>query len=155
MKVTRFHATADGESRFQEIEIPIDQQRPDQFGHTILQSGAWASPSIRFVELPANLDQSWHHAPARQIVVVLSGELEVGTSDNQKRRCSPGQAFIADDLTGKGHVTRVVDGPAVEAPGSCRTVSISIDGRPKAAMNTSPVFSPTGTRRGVCLSRSP
>jgi hypothetical protein len=45
-------------------------------------------------------------------VVVLSGAIEVGTSDNQKRRCTPGQAFIADDLTGKGHVTRVVDGPA-------------------------------------------
>jgi len=93
MKVTRFHATADGESRFQEIEVPINERRPDQFGHTILQSGAWASPSIRFVELPVGLDQSWHHAPARQIVVVLSGEIEVVTSDNQKRRCTPGQAF--------------------------------------------------------------
>jgi hypothetical protein len=112
MKVIRFHATAEGESRFQEIEVPINDQRPDQFGHTILQSVAWASPSIRFVELPVGLDQSWHHAPARQIVVVLSGTIEVGTSDNQKRRCTSGQAFIADDLTGKGHLTRVVDGPA-------------------------------------------
>jgi hypothetical protein len=110
MKVTRFHATADGESRFQEVEIPIKQ--PVEPGRTILQSNAWASPSIRFLELPADLDQSWHHAPARQIVMVLSGTLEVGTSDNQKRRCTAGQAFIADDLTGKGHVTRVVDGPA-------------------------------------------
>jgi len=112
MKVIRFHATANGESRFQEIEVPINDPRPDQFGHTILQSGAWASPSIRFVELPVGLDQNWHHAPARQIVAVLSGTIEVGTSDNQKRRCTSGQAFIADDLTGKGHVTRVVDGPA-------------------------------------------
>lgn len=86
MKVMRFHATEDGESRFQEV--------------------------IRFVELPQGLDQSWHHAPARQIVVVLSGVVEVGTSDNQKRQCSAGQAFIADDLTGKGHITRVVNGPA-------------------------------------------
>ena len=44
--------------------------------------------------------------------MVLSGKIEVGTSDEQKRQCTPGQAFIADDLTGKGHVTRVVDGPA-------------------------------------------
>ncbi len=112
MKVTRFHATPDGESRFQEIEVPINEPRADQFGNTLLQSGAWASPSIRFVELPKGLDESWHHAPARQIVVVLSGVLEVGTSDNQKRRCTPGQAFIADDLTGKGHLTRVIEGPA-------------------------------------------
>jgi hypothetical protein len=112
MKVTRFHATPDGESRFQEIDIPIKEARPVESGPSIMQSNAWASPSIRFLELPAGLDQSWHHAPARQIVVVLSGSLEVGTTDNQKRRCSAGQAFIADDLTGKGHVTRVVDGPA-------------------------------------------
>jgi hypothetical protein len=44
--------------------------------------------------------------------VVLSGTIEVGTSDDQKRRSTAGQAFIADDLTGKGHVTRVLDGPA-------------------------------------------
>lgn len=112
MKVARFHATADGGSRFQEVEIPITEPRPDQFGHTMLQSNSWVSPSISFVELPVGLDQSWHNAPARQIVVVLSGTIEVGTSDNQKRRWTPGQAFIADDLTGKGHVTRVVDGPA-------------------------------------------
>lgn len=112
MKITRFHATENGESRFQEVEVPINQPRPDSFGYTLLQSNAWASPSIRFVELPEGLDQPWHHAPARQIVVVLSGLLEVGTSDSQKRQCSAGQAFIADDLTGKGHLTRVLNGPA-------------------------------------------
>jgi quercetin dioxygenase-like cupin family protein len=112
MKITRFHATDNGESRFQELEVPINQPRPDNFGHTLMQSNAWPSPNIRFVELPAGLDQSWHHAPASQIVVVLSGEVEVGTSDGEKRRCTAGHAFIADDLTGKGHLTRVVSGPA-------------------------------------------
>lgn len=112
MKVTRFHATPDGGSRFQELEIPINQPRQDNFGFTLHQSNAWPSPGIRFVELPENLDQGWHHAPASQIVVVLAGEMEVGTSDGEKRRCAAGQAFIADDLTGKGHVTKVISGPA-------------------------------------------
>ena len=112
MKVTRFFATPEGESRFQEVEIPITEPRPDSFGNTIRQSNAWPSSSIRFVELPVGLDQSWHHAPASQIVIVLTGIVEVGTSDNQKRRCMPGQAFIADDLSGKGHTTRVIEGPA-------------------------------------------
>jgi quercetin dioxygenase-like cupin family protein len=112
MKITRFHATENGESRFQELEVPINQPRHDNFGHTLMQSNAWPSPNIRFVELPAGLDQSWHHAPASQIVVVLSGEVEVGTSDGEKRHCAAGQAFIADDLSGKGHLTRVIGGPA-------------------------------------------
>jgi hypothetical protein len=38
--------------------------------------------------------------------------VEVETTDNQKRRCAAGQAFIADDLAGKGHSTRVIEGPA-------------------------------------------
>jgi hypothetical protein len=112
MKITRFHMTDDGGSRFEDFEIPIDQPRPDNFGHTLRQSNAWPSPAIRFVELPAGLDQSWHHAPASQVVVVLSGEVEVGTSDGATRRATTGQAFIADDLTGKGHVTKVIGGPA-------------------------------------------
>ncbi|HVA69061.1 MAG TPA: hypothetical protein VNF45_07080 [Candidatus Binataceae bacterium] len=112
MKLIRFHATKDGGSRFQEIEAPITEARKDSFGNTLHQSSAFASPSVRFVELPAGLDQSWHNAPARQIVVVLSGTVEVATSDNERRRHSVGQAFIADDVAGKGHLTRVIDGPA-------------------------------------------
>ena len=112
MKLIRFHATDDGGSRFQEIEVPTDQSRPSSAGGVLKQSNAWPSPGVRFVELPPGLDQSWHHAPARQIVLVLSGCVEVETSDNQKKRCGAGQAFIADDLTGKGHSTRVIDGPA-------------------------------------------
>ena len=113
MKIIRFHATPEGESRFQEVELPITQPRKDTFGFTMHQSDAFASASVRFVELPAGLDQGWHHAPARQIVVLLKGKMEVGTSDGQKRQWDAGTAVIADDLTGKGHVTRVVEGPAI------------------------------------------
>lgn len=112
MKLIRFHATEDGASRFQEVEVPINQSQPSSAGGILKQSNPWPSPAVRFVELPAGLDQSWHHAPARQIVLVLSGSVEVETSDNQKRRCTAGQAFIADDLTGIGHSTRVIEGPA-------------------------------------------
>src|SRR5260370_35214684 len=111
MKVTRFYATSDGESRFQEVEIPLDQKRPDTFGSTLLQSNGSVSPSFRFVELPQGMVQGWHHAPASQIVVILSGVMEVGTSDIQKRQGPPGQAFIADDLTAKGHTPRLVPEP--------------------------------------------
>ncbi|HZO82742.1 MAG TPA: hypothetical protein VFB33_13690 [Candidatus Binataceae bacterium] len=115
MKIIRFHATADGGSRFQEIEIPIDQPRVDSFGNTLRQSAAFASPGVRFVELPRGLDQSWHNAPARQIVFVLSGVLEVGTTDGEARRWGPGAAFMPYDVSGKGHTTRVLEGPALVA----------------------------------------
>ena len=115
MKIIRFHATDDGGSRFQEIALPVNEERIDPFGNLLHQSKAFNSPSVRFVELPPALDQSWHHAPARQIVFVLHGVVEVGTSDGEKRRWGAGSAFIPDDLTGKGHLTRVIEGPAMLA----------------------------------------
>jgi quercetin dioxygenase-like cupin family protein len=111
MKITRFYATADGGSRFTEIDIPVEHAQPDADGNTLRFSNAYVSPNVRFAELPEGMVQGWHHAPARQIVVVLSGVLEVGTSDNQTRRWRAGEAFLADDLTGKGHTTRTVEGP--------------------------------------------
>jgi hypothetical protein len=115
MKIIRFHAAGDGGSRFEEIEVPIDEPRIDKFGNTLRQSGAFAAPSVRFVELPRGLDQSWHNAPARQIVLVLCGVVEVGTTDGETRRWGPGAAFLPDDVSGKGHTTRVLEGPALVA----------------------------------------
>jgi quercetin dioxygenase-like cupin family protein len=112
MRVTRFYATNDGESRFEEIEVPIDQPYTDEFANVYHLSNPFDSPSVRIVEFPRGLTQGWHKAPARQIVFVLSGVLEVGTSDNETRRWGAGEVFIADDVSGKGHTTHVLEGPA-------------------------------------------
>jgi hypothetical protein len=112
MKITRFYATQDGGSRFEEIDIPVEQAQQDPDGNTLRFSNAYASPNVRFAELPEGLAQEWHHAPTRQIVIVLSGVVEVTTSDNLTRQWSAGEAFLADDLTGQGHKTRTVGGPA-------------------------------------------
>jgi hypothetical protein len=110
MKITRFYATEDGESRFDEIEIPIEHARENE-GQTVLYSNGVPSPAVRFVELPEGFRTGWHHAPTRQIVVVLSGALEVGTSDGHTRQWGAGEVFMPDDLWGKGHTTRTVGGP--------------------------------------------
>jgi hypothetical protein len=112
MKITRFLATDDGGSRFQEIDIPIEHGRKDAEGNILRLSNAYISPNVCFVELPDGMAQDWHNAPARQLVVVLAGELEVGTTDGQTRRWRAGELFLASDVTGKGHKTRTVGGPA-------------------------------------------
>jgi hypothetical protein len=112
MKIIRFLATDSGGSRFQEIDIPIEHGRKDAEGNILRLSNAYTSPNVCFVELPDGMVQNWHNAPARQIVVVLSGELEVGTTDGQTHRWRAGEVFLASDVTGKGHTTRTVGGPA-------------------------------------------
>ena len=110
MRLTSFIATAEGGSRFIEVEAPFSQARQDEFGHTLRLSDAYASPAVQFVELPAGMDQDWHCAPARQLVVVLSGEIEVETTDGETRRWRAGEAFVPADITGQGHRTRCVGG---------------------------------------------
>lgn len=111
MIITRFYTNEDGESRFSEIDIPINYRREDADGNVILLAEAFSSPRVRFVELPEGYDQDWHNAPRRQIVILLSGTVEVRTSDNQFRRWGAGNVVLADDVTGTGHRTRAIGGP--------------------------------------------
>jgi hypothetical protein len=50
----------------------------------------------------------WHVAPRRQLVITLSGRGEIEVSGGKKISVGPGNMELAEDLTGKGHITRVV-----------------------------------------------
>ena len=62
MKITRFIATPTGGSQFEEIDIPITNERQDAEGHTLLLSNTYTSPGVCFVDLPDGLNQDWHQA---------------------------------------------------------------------------------------------
>lgn len=112
MRITWFHATADAGSVFEDLDVVLPNERTDSRGHLIRGSNLFASPGVQLAELPAGLDQDWHTAPRRQIVAVLGGVVEVTTTDGVVRRFGPGDVFLADDMGGRGHLTRTVDGPA-------------------------------------------
>jgi hypothetical protein len=112
VRVTRFFATAAGGSAFEEVDLAFPLARDDDFGHTLRTTHPFEPSSAVFVELPAGLNQGWHNAPDRQLVQVLDGEIEVETTDGETRRWRNGEVFMADDVDGKGHLTRVIGGPA-------------------------------------------
>jgi hypothetical protein len=105
MKVKRIRTGDDGESHFEEIELPMDL--------TQRRSTSAAIPATRaaFGVSEALEPQDWHHAPRRQLVAVLSGVLEVEVGGGAAARFGPGECFIADDLSGRGHLTRDLEGP--------------------------------------------
>lgn len=111
MKIARLYTTEAGVSRFQEIEVPMAHAKLGAFKDSALQTKPCPSPSVRLIELPQGLSENWHNASARQIVMVLSGVIEFVT-DTDTRRCSRGEALIAEDMTGRGHLTSVIEGPA-------------------------------------------
>ena len=63
----------------------------------------------------------WHPAPRRQYVITLQGEGEIGLEDGTLYRLRAGDVILAEDLTGKGHTTRVVS----EVPRILATVSLA------------------------------
>ncbi len=48
----------------------------------------------------------WHNPPRRLLVLWLTGEVEFETSDGDIRRLAAGSVVMAEDTTGKGHISR-------------------------------------------------
>ena len=102
-KVTRIYTGTDGESHFEDIVIPLEDNRG---------IGRWSelikATGIIFGEMESNYVNEWHNAPRRQFVITLEGEGEIEIGDGTKRRFRSGDILWAEDTTGRGHISRVV-----------------------------------------------
>jgi quercetin dioxygenase-like cupin family protein len=67
-----------------------------------------SATGITFRVAPPGYVLAWHCAPRRQYTITLSGEAEIEVGDGTVRRIGPGDVVLAEDLTGQGHITRVV-----------------------------------------------
>ncbi len=68
----------------------------------------------RFYTFPPGWNGDWHPAPARQFLALLSGAVEVETTDGSVLRLGPGDLVLLEDTAGRGHATRNTgDGYAV------------------------------------------
>src|SRR5437660_5148375 len=108
MKIVRFASASDGESQFVEVDMPIENASTDAFGNTVRRSAILPAQSTMVTEMPEGFYQDWHAASRRQLLIVLSGTLEVETSDGKKHRCRSGEVFLADDVGSRGHRTRTI-----------------------------------------------
>jgi uncharacterized cupin superfamily protein len=48
----------------------------------------------------------FHHAPAKQFIILLDGEIEITTSNEEKRNFKGGDVLLVADTFGKGHATK-------------------------------------------------
>lgn len=103
MRYFRIYADAAGESHFEDLEVAL---RPGSGGSEL--SELYPASGVIFRRSPADQLIDWHPAPRRQFVVTLSGEAEVEASDGEVRAIGPGTVMLAEDVTGKGHITRGV-----------------------------------------------
>ena len=102
MKIIRLYTGNDGESHFGEIDVQFKNLGDSEASSLEVASGT------SFRRAPAGHVRDWHPAPCRQYVITLSGQGEIEIGDGTKRRFGPGDIMLADDTTGRGHITRVV-----------------------------------------------
>jgi hypothetical protein len=104
MKYTRIYADSEGESHLQDVD---QEMKPAD--HASTMSELIAAKGVIFRESRSGeYFVDWHNAPRRQFVVNLTGEVEIQTSDGDSRRFGPGSILLAEDLSGKGHISRGV-----------------------------------------------
>jgi hypothetical protein len=105
LKVTRIYTGDDNESHFEDLDIPLNESRYGSLSDIVPVKG------VMFRETPIGGALGFHNAPQRQFVVNLSGVVELETGDGTRRRLGAGDILLADDTTGRGHITRDIEGP--------------------------------------------
>jgi quercetin dioxygenase-like cupin family protein len=105
--IIRVYTGEDGQSHLQEMPLALQPfvDTEGAYGEgTPLQNAT----GITFRVAPLGYVLEWHCAPRRQYTITLAGEAEIEVGDGTVRRVGAGDVVLAEDLTGQGHITRVV-----------------------------------------------
>jgi quercetin dioxygenase-like cupin family protein len=106
-RIWRVYSGADGRSHVAEVQLAMQPFTDVEGAHgegTPIQ----ATGGIAFRIAPPGYVLDWHCAPRRQYSITLSGHAEIEVGDGTVIRVGPGDVLLAEDLTGQGHITRVI-----------------------------------------------
>ena len=104
MKITRIYTGPDNESHFEEKEVDFKLNGDMEVSELEPATGVY------FRRAQASRLHDFHPAPRRQYIITLSGQVEIETGDGTVKRFGKGDIMLADDTTGRGHITRVIGG---------------------------------------------
>jgi hypothetical protein len=105
MRVHNLYEDENGQSHWRDIEIQWVQETP---------GGRLSAPipvsALIFRETPPSYDLDWHPAPRRQYIVNLVGGVQLTASDGEARVIEAGEVILVEDISGKGHLSKSVEG---------------------------------------------
>lgn len=101
MKITRIFSDDNGESHFEDIEIPLINQGEIGFLSDEIKVG-----KMQFRKVSADYDYDFHHAPQKQYIILLDGGVEIETSLGEIRQFQTREILLVEDISGKGHKTK-------------------------------------------------
>ena len=105
---TRLFADENGDSHFEECESElalIDFAPP---ASPLGVSESFPASEAAFLAGPSGWIGDWHVSSSRNLFVVISGKWQVEASDGTTRLFSPNSLLLVEDISGKGHRSRVV-----------------------------------------------
>lgn len=105
MDIVRVYTGPDGQSHFEDIDVPLED-----LGTAGQISKRWPGSGVQFREVGGDYLLDYHTAPRRQLVVNLTGSVEIEVGSGEKRVFGPGSILLAEDRTGQGHISRNVGG---------------------------------------------
>ncbi len=99
--INRLYTGPDGQTHAEEVEAKFAPLGETGAYKLLANSGAELrrAPPGRVVD--------WHPAPRRQYVITLSGHAELEVAGGKKILIGPGSVELVEDVTGKGHITRI------------------------------------------------
>ncbi len=105
MRIHNIWVDDQGETHFRDIEVEWGEQGPSG-----RYSACQPATGIIFRQVQPDYDLDWHPAPRRQYIVNLDAAVEITVSDGETRVIGAGEVFLVEDITGKGHLSKAVDG---------------------------------------------
>ena len=105
MDIVRVFTGPDAVSHFEDVTVELEDQ-----GRAGRISQLWAGGGVQFREVSGDYHLDFHTAPRRQLVVNLTGSVEIEVGSGERRVLGPGTIVLAEDTTGQGHISRSVDG---------------------------------------------
>ena len=109
MQVVRIYTGPDDMSHLEDVDVELDDH-----GVAGRISPLWPGTGVQFREVDGDYLIDFHNAPRRQLVVNLTGSVEIETGTGERRVLGPGTILLAEDRTGQGHISRSVDGSGRE-----------------------------------------
>ena len=93
MGMYRIFPGDDGESHIEELRLA---DHPELGAMTNISE-------VKVQEFEGTRDMPLHPLPERRLIIHLSGEVEITTSDGAKQIFRAGDVRLMDDVTGRGH----------------------------------------------------
>jgi len=106
-QLLRLYADDDGAARFSDEDIALDPVHPT--AHELSVATPWAASGAAVIQAPPGGSHPEQPEGRRNLVVVLSGEVEV-TASGDTRVGRPGDVLLVEDTTGTGHSSRTPTG---------------------------------------------